>query len=713
VKELTDREKEIQKVKETIRARSSYRLTPQALKELNDRRLRLAAILYSNTTEMAIGAILLTNFIMILVDTDLNAAGDDSPAWLNALNWVCLGAYTTELSIRLYVERTRIFLSGWNILDMVVVFSGIVCSVIEASEIDVVSISVLRMFRCFRLLRLMKFRVLVHQLKELRKLIRGITSCLRTLFWSMILVFVFMTLWSTLAVELLHPVMRGMEVSVWEDCPRCSRAFSSIMDSNLTFFKTIMTGDSWGLVAVPVVEKHPWSALVFVGSHFTIVVGLLNLIIAVLVDTAAEARSRDTAARAKEAADMEVTEKRQLEGIFRQIDFDESGALSFDELSKGAESVPEMSQKLRVMDIQGGDLAQLFQMLDEDGSGEVDPEEFIETLYRMKCGDDKTASTFVKHYVVHMKQEQLKMASMLTDIRHELHTIKNHLPGHRKQRQGVFGNGNQQEEVNEGSTWRSSFARNESQTTEATEATEATEDEALPMSVRTSTLELNELEAPPIPSSCLPSGLKAFQKDLAHISFSVGDLDHLANVKDPFSTEFIRSPRPASTMPITRPNTHSPGTLEHDRAILHKEMRIVEEKLMQEQFLNLEKDLFSELHKIIESELMASTSILTEASVEDNVCGPSPRLHSALSTIRGNLDQSIGESLSRALKPLQHMSNGYKQLPQAWLGRQRSKSSTNNESPGPAGMTSSKTPNQQSASESSRPVALKLLMMGN
>ncbi len=31
-------------------------------------------------------------------------------------------------------------------------------------------------------------------------------------------------------------------------------------------------------------------------------------------------------------------------------------------------------------------------VLDEHRSGEVDPDEFIETLYRMKCGDDKTAS---------------------------------------------------------------------------------------------------------------------------------------------------------------------------------------------------------------------------------------------------------------------------------------------------------------------------------
>ena len=37
-------------------------------------------------------------------------------------------------------------------------------------------------------------------------------------------------------------------------------------------------------------------------------------------------------------------------------------------------------------------------MLDGDGSGEVDAEEFIETLYRMMTTESKTAVRFVKEY---------------------------------------------------------------------------------------------------------------------------------------------------------------------------------------------------------------------------------------------------------------------------------------------------------------------------
>ena len=52
--------------------------------------------------------------------------------------------------------------------------------------------------------------------------------------------------------------------------------------------------------------------------------------------------------------------------------------VSYDELEAGAENVPEFRHRLRVMDVKRDDLQQLFAILDEDGSGQVDPDEFIE-----------------------------------------------------------------------------------------------------------------------------------------------------------------------------------------------------------------------------------------------------------------------------------------------------------------------------------------------
>ena len=54
------------------------------------------------------------------------------------------------------------------------------------------------------------------------------------------------------------------------------------MDANLLLFKTVIAGDSWGQLAVPVIRAYPYTALLFVGAYLTIVFGVLNLIVAVV-----------------------------------------------------------------------------------------------------------------------------------------------------------------------------------------------------------------------------------------------------------------------------------------------------------------------------------------------------------------------------------------------------------------------------------------------
>merc|ERR1719458_1353293 len=99
-------------------------------------------------------------------------------------------------------------------------------------------------------------------------------SCFKTLFWSFLLMGIVMSAWAVIAVELVNPRLRVLaEEGKWADCERCSRAFSSVAHANLTFFQTIIAGDSWGLVAVPIIEANWWSAFIFMGSLLTLIFG--------------------------------------------------------------------------------------------------------------------------------------------------------------------------------------------------------------------------------------------------------------------------------------------------------------------------------------------------------------------------------------------------------------------------------------------------------
>ncbi|CAK9000027.1 unnamed protein product, partial [Durusdinium trenchii] len=117
-------------------------------------------------------------------------------------------------------------------------------------------------------------------LKELRKLVSMMATCMKTLGWSFIFCFAFMTFWAMLMVEFVHPLVVQMQQEAVLDCPECIRSTSSIMAANLLLFKTVIAGDSWGHIAVPVIEHSPATAIIFCGSLMTTVFGVLNLLIA-------------------------------------------------------------------------------------------------------------------------------------------------------------------------------------------------------------------------------------------------------------------------------------------------------------------------------------------------------------------------------------------------------------------------------------------------
>ena len=99
--------------------------------------------------------------------------------------------------------------------------------------------------------------------------------------WSFVFCFVFMTCWAMMLVEFVHPLVLQMHKDKIMDCPECTRATSSIMEANLLLFKTVIAGDSWGKVAVPVIQYSPATAIIFCGALMTTVFGVLNMVIAV------------------------------------------------------------------------------------------------------------------------------------------------------------------------------------------------------------------------------------------------------------------------------------------------------------------------------------------------------------------------------------------------------------------------------------------------
>ena len=117
----------------------------------------------------------------------------------------------------------------------------------------------------------------------------------------------------------MYPIILDMP-DTFAECEYCQISTRSVMSANLLLFKTVIAGDGWGEVAIPVISREPWTAVIFVGSLLTLIFGVLNIIIAVVVDTFAEARQNDVVSLAWEMENDSEKNKAELTELFTRLE---------------------------------------------------------------------------------------------------------------------------------------------------------------------------------------------------------------------------------------------------------------------------------------------------------------------------------------------------------------------------------------------------------
>eukprot|EP00931_Biecheleriopsis_adriatica_P101671 TRINITY_DN76762_c0_g1_i1.p1 TRINITY_DN76762_c0_g1~~TRINITY_DN76762_c0_g1_i1.p1 ORF type:complete len:635 (+),score=74.16 TRINITY_DN76762_c0_g1_i1:61-1965(+) len=390
-------------------------------------RMLLAKCVMSQTFESSMGVVILINLIIMVFESNADAqcyptyqesVGDcpwsaENTLWRSIVNVALLAIYTAEITMRLYVEQTSFIWNRWNQIDGLLVVLGWTSTLAS----DMINLSFLRFMRIARLLRAMR---LLLAIPEFYMLLTGIASSVRAILFGSVCLVSALILWAIIVVQVIHPVNASIS---YEGCERCSRGFASVQAAALTLFQSVVAGDSWGLISVRVIEKEPWTAFILVAIVVTISLGIMNLILAVIVERAAEAREKDVETKRKNKLKTQRIEMMKLATYCERMDEDSSGTLSLEELLEGRRNSVDIDKLFTDMDLHAEDLATMFSVLDEDRSGDVSYLEFIKSLDSAARKDPLMLSNMIKFSVAEVRilieQEVMKVlrhhTQLLTD----------------------------------------------------------------------------------------------------------------------------------------------------------------------------------------------------------------------------------------------------------------------------------------------------------
>jgi voltage-gated sodium channel len=229
---------------------------PKPSSQRAESRLRLASWVESPRVQYSIVVLIVINAITLGLETSATVMAH-AGSWLLALDNFVLGVFVVEISIKLYAHRWHFFRDPWNVFDFIIISVAL----IPASG----PLAVLRALRILRVLRLIsmvpRLRFVVESLLHA---IPGIASIAGLL---VLLYYVF----AVMATGLF-----GTDHPAW---------FGSIGRSMYTLFQ-IMTLESWSMGIVrPVMETHAYAWLFFIPFILIATFTMLNLFIAIIVNT--------------------------------------------------------------------------------------------------------------------------------------------------------------------------------------------------------------------------------------------------------------------------------------------------------------------------------------------------------------------------------------------------------------------------------------------
>eukprot|EP00929_Paragymnodinium_shiwhaense_P101158 TRINITY_DN64016_c0_g1_i1.p1 TRINITY_DN64016_c0_g1~~TRINITY_DN64016_c0_g1_i1.p1 ORF type:complete len:711 (-),score=138.33 TRINITY_DN64016_c0_g1_i1:135-2213(-) len=343
--------------------------------------------------------------------------------------------FVIELTVRLLAERSG-FCGGpnfyWNVFDSVLVSTSVfelfldiykvlAMGTLEGGNTGLSNMRLFRIVRITRLIRLFRIARVLRFVRALSLLIFSIMITMRSLVWATVLMSLIIYFF---AIVICQGVTNHLNETCNEGpCPfraALDESWGSLPRASMSLFQIISGGKDWDDLTRPlgsIDSSLTATVLVFiVFSQFAV----LNVVTGVFCQGAVESAQRDREIMVQSL----LTNKQvfidtigsQFAQMFNKMGGGGGGGLSLEVFEHHLQE-KSVREYFALLDLDVSDAWMLFKLLDEDGSGEIDIEEFVDGCLKLKGNARSIDLAKIGHESKHANRS---MSSALGEIRNAL-----------------------------------------------------------------------------------------------------------------------------------------------------------------------------------------------------------------------------------------------------------------------------------------------------
>jgi len=322
---------------------------------------------------------------------------------LQASEKIFLVIFSLELFLRMVALRKDSLLAPWMWIDSFL----LVLSCVARLGWTLVDPSMFRLIRILRMLRVLRIVRMVSAFDPLFMIIRSMQHCMGSLVWSFVVILVIQIAVGTMLSQCLALYIMD-ESQDLQDRLKVFNYFGTFSRSMLTMFEISLA--NWipccRLLTRAVSE---WFSLFFIIYRCMWCFGTVNVLTAIFIASTNKAVAGDDECVLRRQEKEQGVLEGKLKDLFEEFDLDGGGTVAKAEIAQ-LKHDPLIKQWANSLEIQVGEIEEMFDLLDATGNGEVPLKEFMDRVQKLRVGASKLDSLRVQATMklVLQKVEELK-----------------------------------------------------------------------------------------------------------------------------------------------------------------------------------------------------------------------------------------------------------------------------------------------------------------